>query len=243
MPHRTDTPLTANETRLQSPEYAAAWLSYIRRPEQVFQALLVPALAEAFRSIKIDRALDVACGEGRLSRALLAMKPECLVACDFNAGLLAAAKKELSASAFPDTQVSFVEADVTLPFPGVWSGSFDAIGNSGLLHFLDDSEVVNVLANCRSALSKSGKCFSAVIHPQWAGSELRHWDESTPILVPFRGLQLKSYRRSPETYCRLHKQVGFSTVEPRALELTAEIAGERFERRIGSPFYLTIAAA
>ncbi len=115
--------------------YDAVWHNYTRKTlEYIWQALDTERL-EGKASGEEDTTiclLDLACGTGELERRLVSLFPRIkIVALDNSPQMLSQARSKLRGN----TQVSFVQGDVTRPLPFT-EASFDYVVFANALHYM-----------------------------------------------------------------------------------------------------------
>ncbi|NJP90112.1 class I SAM-dependent methyltransferase [Nonomuraea sp. FMUSA5-5] len=157
--------------------YAAGWTDDIDDPA----ARRLLSLAEPVAG---RRVLDLACGHGRISRAL-ARRGASVVGADLSAALIAKAE---AAERESPLGIRYLHADATAP-AGAGSvrelGVFDAVVCSFGLSDIDDLE--GAMATTAAALRPGGVFVCSILHPcfpggtgvsgSWAGGGGRYYDE------------------------------------------------------------------
>jgi SAM-dependent methyltransferase len=108
------------------------------------------------------RVLDIACGQGRMSRYLARLGAE-VTGVDISAAMLSKAR-----AAGPDS-VAYVRADVTGP-PAWWDGRpFD--GCSCELALMDIDDLAGTLNTVATVLRPGGWFVASIVHPCFPGSQ------------------------------------------------------------------------
>jgi malonyl-CoA O-methyltransferase len=101
--------------------------------------------------------VEVGCGTGK-NTAWLAASARAVTAMDFSPGMLARARARLGDS----SRVTFVEHDVTRPWPVADASAEVVIGNLVLEHVRD---LAPVFAEVARVLVPGGRCFLCELHP------------------------------------------------------------------------------
>jgi cyclopropane fatty-acyl-phospholipid synthase-like methyltransferase len=115
---------------------------------------------------RIDRVLDLGCGDGEVVGRIVDARPGVsAIACDFSAEMLGRARER-----FAGTTVEVVEHDLAQPLPAAW-GEFDAVVSAFAIHHLTDSR--------KRALY--GEVFDR-LRPGGVFLNLEHVDSPTPEL-------------------------------------------------------------
>jgi SAM-dependent methyltransferase len=118
------------------------------------QAGLLPAVAGR-------RLLDVACGQGRMSRYLARLGAE-VVAVDISAAMLDKAR------VLGPEDITYVHADIAR-HPGWWDGRpFD--GATCELALMDIDDLAGTLSTVRTVLRPGGWFVASIVHPCFPGS-------------------------------------------------------------------------
>ncbi|AQZ65492.1 3-demethylubiquinol 3-O-methyltransferase [[Actinomadura] parvosata subsp. kistnae] len=157
--------------------YAAGWTDTVDDPA----ARRLLSLAEPVAG---RRVLDLACGHGRISRAL-ARRGASVVGADLSAALIAKAE---AAERESPLGIRYLHADATVS-AGAGSvrelGVFDAVVCSFGLSDIDDLE--GAVATTAAALRPGGVFMCSILHPcfpggtgvsgSWAGGDGRYYDE------------------------------------------------------------------
>ncbi|MGP3956898.1 class I SAM-dependent methyltransferase [Nonomuraea sp. 3N208] len=138
--------------------YAAGWTDTVDDPAAVrLLALLEPIAGR--------RVLEIACGHGRISRAL-ARRGADVVGADLSSALIEKARAAERASPLG---IQYIHADVAAPgIPGV-SGLFDAVVCSFGLSDIDDLE--GAIAGAARALKTGGVFACSILHPCFPGGQ------------------------------------------------------------------------
>lgn len=145
---------------------------------------LLAAPGEVLPAVAGDRVLDIACGQGRLSRRLAGLGAE-VTGIDISAAMLAKAR-----TAGPDT-ISYLHADVSGD-RGWWDGRPFA-GCTCELALMDIDNLTETLATVVAVLRPGGWFAASIVHPCLPGSE--HGRSSWP---PGQGYDAEGWWISPE---------------------------------------------
>jgi SAM-dependent methyltransferase len=119
---------------------------------------LLPAVAG-------DRVLDIACGQGRMSRHLARLGAD-VTGIDISAAMLGKAR-----AAGPDT-ITYIRADATR-HPGWWDGRpFD--GCTCEMALMDIDDLAGTLSTVTAVLRPGGWFAASIVHPCFPGDERGH---------------------------------------------------------------------
>jgi SAM-dependent methyltransferase len=123
---------------------------------------LIAAHADLLPAVAGQRVLDIACGQGRMSRYLALLGAE-VVGVDISAGMLEKAR------ALGPPEISYVRADVTRP-AAWWDGRpFD--GATCELALMDIDDLAGTVSAVTAVLSPGGWFVASIVHPCFPGSE------------------------------------------------------------------------
>jgi SAM-dependent methyltransferase len=143
------------------------------------QAGLLPAVAG-------DRVLDIACGQGRMSRYLAGLGAD-VVGVDISAAMLGKARR-----AGPET-ITYIHADVTRP-PAWWDGRpFD--GCTCELALMDIDDLAGTLSTVTAVLRPGGWFVASIVHPCFPGNE-----KGRSSWPPGEGYESEGWWTSPDHY-------------------------------------------
>lgn len=134
------------------------------------EAVLVAELPE-----RVDRVLDLGCGDGRLLAVVLEARPAATgVAVDFSDTMLAAAQER-----FADRPgLDVVAHDLAQPLPATIEGPFDVVVSSFAIHHLEHRRKHALFGEVRDRL-RPGGLFANLEHVSSASPRLRErfWQE------------------------------------------------------------------
>jgi len=133
-------------------EVAPEWIAWARAPNHDAFWAYRKAFND-FVGAGSDNALEVGCGEGRVSRELKALG-HAVTASDAVAQLVKAAKEMDSAHHYVVSQIT------RLPFP---NSSFDLIVAYNVL--MDVEDVPNAIAEVRRVMRPTGRLIISIVHP------------------------------------------------------------------------------
>ena len=134
-------------------------------------------MREKFAQRRFDRVLELGCGTGKNTPLLAGIAGE-LVAMDFSSAMLEIAKAKV-----PAANLSFLVADLTLPWP-LDGARFDLITCNLVLEHVQDLQPV--FAQARQQLAPGGQFFVCELHPakQYLGSQARFQHEGRELKIP-----------------------------------------------------------
>ena len=144
-----------------------------RNPTRDLDADVVRHSGPAIEDLDV---LEIGCGTGK-NTAWLAERARSVIALDFSSGMLAQARGRVRSD-----NVTFVEHDVTKPWP-VPSGAVDVVlGNLILEHVFD---LGPVLMEAARVLRCGGRLFLCELHPdrQRAGGQAEFLDQKSGVQV------------------------------------------------------------
>ncbi|MGD0685979.1 MAG: methyltransferase domain-containing protein [Streptosporangiaceae bacterium] len=145
---------------------------------------LIAAQAGLLPAVTGDRVLDVACGQGRMSRYLSRLGAE-VAGVDISAAMLAKAR-----AAGPEA-ITYIHADVTR-YPAWWDGRpFD--GCTCELALMDIDDLAAALSTVAAVLRPGGWFVASIVHPCFPGSE-----QGRSSWPPGQGYQAEGWWTSPE---------------------------------------------
>jgi malonyl-CoA O-methyltransferase len=142
--------------------------------------------------------LEIGCGTGKNSE-WLALHARRLLALDFSAGMLAAARRRV-----PAPHARFVEHDVRTPWP-LGAGEVDAVvGNLVLEHV---EELAPIYAEAARVLRPGGQLFLCELHPtrQLLGGQAHFTDAASGATV-----HVPAFRHSTSEYVNAALEAGFA---------------------------------
>jgi SAM-dependent methyltransferase len=124
---------------------------------------LIAAHAGLLPAVAGKRVLDVACGQGRMSRYLARLGAD-VVGVDVSAAMLGKAR------AVGPEGITYTHADITR-HPAWWDGRpFD--GSTCELALMDIDDLAGVLSTVTTVLRPGGWFVASIVHPCFPGSEL-----------------------------------------------------------------------
>jgi SAM-dependent methyltransferase len=146
---------------------------------------LIAAHPDLLPAVAGERVLDIACGQGRMSRHLARLGAE-VVGVDISAAMLDKAR-----AAGPE-DITYLRADVTRP--AWWDGRpFD--GCTCELALMDIDDLAGTLSTVRTVLRHGGWFVASIVHPCFPGSQLAQ--SSWP---PGEGYESEGWWTSPDHY-------------------------------------------
>jgi SAM-dependent methyltransferase len=123
---------------------------------------LIAAHSELLPTVTGERVLDIACGQGRMSRYLARLGAD-VTGVDISAAMLSKAR-----ATSPD-DIAYVRADVTR-HPTWWEGRpFD--GCTCELALMDIDDLAGILSTVTTVLRHGGWFVASIVHPCFPGSE------------------------------------------------------------------------
>ena len=145
---------------------------------------LIAAHADLLPPVADQRVLDIACGQGRMSRYLAQLGAD-VVGVDISAAMLGKAR------AVGPEDIAYVCADVTRP-PAWWDGRpFD--GCTCELALMDIDDLAGTLSTITTVLRPRGWFVASITHPCFPGSEAGR--SSWP---PGQGYEAEGWWTSPD---------------------------------------------
>ena len=102
--------------------------------------------------LRVERALDLGCGDGRLAELVLTARPDAVevVGMDRSRPMLERANARLAS----DERAQVVEHDLVQPLPSL--GTFDAVVSGFAIHHLEDDQKRRLLTDVARALAPNG---------------------------------------------------------------------------------------
>jgi SAM-dependent methyltransferase len=157
-------------------EWYEQWIGDAR-PLIAAQAGLLPALAG-------ERVLDIACGQGRMSRYLAQMGAE-VTGVDISAAMLGKARER------GPRGIAYVHADVT-QHPRWWDGQ-PFSGCTCELALMDIDDLAGTLSTVAAVLRPGGWFAASIVHPCFPGS-----DKGCSSWPPEEGYEGEGWWTSPD---------------------------------------------
>jgi SAM-dependent methyltransferase len=128
----------------------------------ISDAPLIAAQAGLLPAVTGDRVLDIACGQGRMSRYLATLGAD-VAGIDISAAMLGKAR-----AAGPEN-ITYIQADVTR-HPAWWDGRpFD--GCTCELALMDVDDLEGALSTVAAVLRPGGWFVASIVHPCFPGAE------------------------------------------------------------------------
>jgi len=192
----------------------AAWAPLYDDDGNPLTAIEGPTLQGWFGPIEGRRVLDLGCGTGRHTLALVQAGAR-VSALDGSSEMLDLARAKLQG--YPVDWLSF-ELPGTLPFP---DAEFDLVVLALIAEHLDD--LGGVLTEAARVTRPGGRCLLSALHPDRtaAGQRARFIDPSTG-----ERRHIATIHRSPDEYLVTAETAGWLLIESRTLIVTSEIAGQ-----------------
>jgi SAM-dependent methyltransferase len=190
----------------------AAWAPLYDDDGNPLTALEGPVIRAWFGPIRGRRALDLGCGTGRHTLALLEAGAE-VVAIDSTPEMLAIARGKLDGS--PVTWTLHRLPD-PLPFP---DSSFDVVVLGLVAEHVED--LAKVLLEAARVTGPGGRCLLSALHPERTGQGQR-----ARFIDPSTGerRQIETIHREVADYLGIARGAGWSLVEERTLVVTSDLA-------------------
>lgn len=146
---------------------------------------LIAAHPELLPAVDGKRVLDIACGQGRMSRYLASRGAE-VTGVDISAAMLAKAR-----AAGPE-HIAYVRADVTRDPAGWWDGRpFD--GCTSELALMDIDDLAATLSTVTTVLRHGGWLVASIVHPCFPGN-----DRGQSAWPPDEGYEREGWWSSPD---------------------------------------------
>jgi len=131
-----------------------------------------------------DRVLDIACGQGRMSRCLAELGAD-VTGIDISAAMLARAR------AVGPRNITYIHADITRP-PAWWDGRpFD--GCTCELALMDIDDLAGTFSAVATVLRPGGWFIASIVHPCFPGNE-----KGRSSWPPGQGYDAEGWWTSPE---------------------------------------------
>ena len=148
-------------------------------------------MREKFARRRFDRVLELGCGTGKNTPLLAGIAGE-LVAMDFSSAMLEIAQAKVQAA-----NLSFVVADLTLPWP-LDGARFDLISCNLVLEHVQDLQPV--FEQARQHLAPGGQFFVCELHPakQYLGSQARFLHQGQEHKIPAFMHHLSDYLKAAD---------------------------------------------
>ncbi|HLK01617.1 MAG TPA: methyltransferase domain-containing protein [Streptosporangiaceae bacterium] len=167
------------QTRARYDEFADWYQQWIgdKGPLIAEQAGLLPV-------VNGDRVLDIACGQGRMSRCLAELGAD-VTGIDISAAMLARAR------AVGPRNITYIHADITRP-PAWWDGRpFD--GCTCELALMDIDDLAGTFSAVATVLRPGGWFIASIVHPCFPGNE-----KGRSSWPPGQGYDAEGWWTSPE---------------------------------------------
>ena len=226
--------MTETPEELPVREGYAAWAPMYDDDGNPLIALEGPAVRAWLGPLHGLRALDVGCGTGRHTLALLEAGASEVAALDLTPEMIARARLKLSPEA--TGRVHWVRHALPNPLP-YRDGTFD-LAVLGLVaeHIVD---LDGSLAEVARVLKPGGRCILSALHPDRTaeGQRARFIDPETGLRRP-----IATVHRTVEDYLASGRRAGLTLVEARALVVPPELARTypRAERYVGRNLGLVV---
>ena len=189
----------------------ALWAEYYDTDGNPLIALEGPAMASRFGDLVGRRALDLGCGTGRHTRALVEAGAS-VVAADLTPAMLDRARAKLGDRA--------AWLRLALPGPLPFAGPRFALLVLGLVaEHVDDLDAT--FAEVARVLEPGGRCLLSALHPDRTaeGQTARFIDPATGLRRPSR-----TVHRTTADYLASAASAGLRLIEDQALVMTADVA-------------------
>ena len=209
----------------------AAWAPLYDGDGNPLTALEGPAVRRWFGSLNGGRALDVGCGTGRHTLALLDAGASTVAALDLTPEMMATGRAKVSGEA--SARVFWVRHSLPGPLP-FRDATFDLAVLGLVAEHVEDLE--GGLTAVARTLKPGGLCVVSALHPERTaeGQRARYIDPVTGLRHP-----IATVHRSVEDYLDAAHRAGLELVEEAALVVPAELvaayprAGRYVGRNLG----------
>lgn len=219
-----DPPLESPEELSVQAGYAA-WAPCYDDDGNPLTALEGPAVWAWFGALRGRRALDLGCGTGRHTQALLDAGAK-VTALDFTPEMLARAKAKIG-----DRGVGWVRHVLPRPLP-FRSDTFEIVVMGLVAEHVADLDAL--LAEAARVLAPGGRCILSALHEERTaeGQRARFIDPQTGLRRP-----IETYHRPLDAYREAALGAGLALVGEQTLEVTGELAQRlsRAARYVGRP--------
>jgi SAM-dependent methyltransferase len=218
---------TADELPVR--EGYAAWASCYDDDGNPLIALEGPAMREWFGPLQGRRALDLGCGTGRQTLALVEAGAD-VVALDLTPEMIARARQK---SGLRDAAPQVLWVRHALPAPLPFRDATFALAVLGLVaEHLSDAHLPDVLAEVARVLAPGGRCLLSALHPDRTaeGQRARFIDPATGLRRP-----IQTYHRTAADYRAAAASAGLTLAGERALTVPPGLADQlpRARRYVG----------
>ncbi len=198
----------------------AAWASLYDEDGNPLIALEGPAVRAWLGPIADRIALDIGCGTGRHTEAILDARASLVVALDLTPEMLERARLKLAGRS-----AHFVRHRLPQPLP-FRAETFDLVVLGLVAEHLDTPALALALGEVARVLKHGGRCILSALHPELTGE-----GQTARFIDPNTGLRrlITTYHRTEDEYLQAADRAGLIREAVRSLVVPAELA-ERFPR-------------
>ncbi len=198
----------------------AAWASLYDEDGNPLIALEGPAVRAWFGPIDGRLVLDIGCGTGRHTEALLDARASLVVALDLTPEMLERARLKLAGR-----PAHFVRHRLPQPLP-FRAETFDLVVLGLVAEHLESRALALALGEVARVLKPGGRCILSALHPELTGE-----GQTARFIDPISGVRqrITTYHRTEDEYLEAADRAGLMREDVRSLVVPPDLA-ERLPR-------------